>query len=125
LVPRPSPQKTFATKDFELISWSIVLALLEISCSPAYAIGNRQRTARRWGRLSEMRHKNGTIMAQTGDQSRNAAAANRGKVSNISNFCGKCCGNFFCSGTISPPMALISGKEPGKNGRLLRKTEEY
>jgi len=32
---------------------------------------------------------------------------------------------FFSSGTISPPMALISDKKPGKNGRLFRKTMEY
>jgi hypothetical protein len=32
---------------------------------------------------------------------------------------------FFSSGTISPPMALISDKKAGKNGRLLRKSEEY
>ena len=32
---------------------------------------------------------------------------------------------FFCSGTIWPPMALISGKNSAKNGRFLRKTVEY
>jgi hypothetical protein len=32
---------------------------------------------------------------------------------------------FFCGGTISPPMALISEKKLSKKGRLIRKTGEY
>jgi hypothetical protein len=32
---------------------------------------------------------------------------------------------FFRRGTILPPRALIWGKKPGKNERLLRKTGEY
>jgi len=110
---------------FELISWSIVSALLEISFSLPYSNGIRQRTARRLGRRAAKRHKNGTTMAQHRGLSGAAAAAYRGKVSNISDLCAKFCGNFFCGGTISPPMALIWGKKPGKNGRLLRKTVEY
>jgi hypothetical protein len=109
------------TFHFELISWSTVSSLLEISCSLPYAIGIRQLTACRWGREAEMRHKNGTIMAQTGGLSGSVSAASRNKVSNISNFFETCGGNFFRAGTISPPMALISGKKAGKNDRFLRK----
>jgi hypothetical protein len=72
-----------------------------------------------------MRHKNGTTTEQTGDQGRNAAAASGRKMGNINKFCEKCCGNFFCSGTILPPMALVWDKKLSKKGRLLRKTVEY
>jgi hypothetical protein len=72
-----------------------------------------------------MRHKNGTTMAQPRDKWGAAAVASRGKVKNISNFGDTCFGNYFCSGTIWLLMALISGKNSGKNSRLLRKTMEY
>ena len=54
-----------------------------------------------------------------------AAAASRSKVSNISNFCETCCGNFFVAAQFRPPRALISGKKMSKKSRLLRKTVEY
>jgi len=108
-------QEVLRGLNLERLSRSSVSALLEISFSLLYSSGIRQRTARRWGRWAAMRHINGTTMAQCWGLSGAAAAASRGKVSNISNFCEKCCGIFFWGGTILPPMALISGKRPGKN----------
>jgi len=72
-----------------------------------------------------MRHKNGTNMAQTGGKSGTAAAASRGKVRNISNFCETCCGKFFSSRHNLAPNGPDLGEKTGEKSRLLRKTVEY
>ena len=71
---------------------------------------NRSPLGAAGGDAGHKRHQ----MAQNMVYSGTAAAANRGKMKNISNFGETCCENFFCSGTISPPMALIWVKKPGK-----------
>ena len=70
------------------------------------------------GVAGHKRHK----MAQSTGYSGTAAEAYGSKVRNISNFGETCCGIFFRAGTILPPMALISGKNSGKNIRLLGRT---
>ena len=60
------------------------------------------------------RYINGTNTEQTGGLSENMAAAWRSKVRNISNFCEQCCGNFFRTGTILPPKALIPEEKLSK-----------
>jgi hypothetical protein len=71
----------------------------------------RIRTARRWGaaggEAAHNRDKHGTNWGLKGT----AAAAWRDKVRNISNFCEKCCGNFFLSRNNFAPKGTDFGEK--------------
>ena len=77
---------------------------------PALHFSNRLPRGPADGEAVHKRYKNGTNWGLKG----NAAAVNRGKVSNISNFCGNCCGDFFVPAQFCPQRPLIPEKKLSK-----------
>ena len=104
----------FKALNFDLISLSIVLSLLEISCSLPYSNGIRQPSAFRLSRLSEMRHKTAPSWHKLGVKA-GPRRRLRGVKWGISvTFARHAAEIFFRRGAILPPRALIWGKTWGK-----------